>query len=142
MWAWVAYPYFALTVGFTFQYISFSILLLYFLLTENINGQLNVVFSKVGVNMISKVGFCSYSIYVIHTLVNYTIEQINYSFSLSYSHYLKFVVSSIISILLGMMMTYGIENYFLKIRDKYYPNRAAKSKEAAVAPVVAQSMSN
>lgn len=57
------------TFGFTLLYIAFGIFLLHFLLTDNINRQLNRLFSAPIVNFVSKIGYCSYSIYVIHTFV-------------------------------------------------------------------------
>jgi hypothetical protein len=61
--------FFVKSIGFSFLYVSFGILLLIFLLTDNIVMYLNKVFSKSVVDSISKIGFCSYSIYVIHTFV-------------------------------------------------------------------------
>jgi len=111
--------FFAKTFGFTLLYISFGILLLYFILTPGINEILNKQFSAPIVNIVSKIGFCSYSIYVIHTFVNNSVsfERIN-------NQYVIFIVTSIISISLGILMTYFVENYFLRIRNKYVPNRA------------------
>jgi len=115
--------FFAKTYGFSLLYVSFGILLLSFLFTENINLKLNIVFSSFVVNLISKIGYCSYSIYIIHLFVNGTTKHISLYFNLSFSHYFNFIFTSAISILVGMIMTYKIEKYFLTIRDKFYPGR-------------------
>jgi peptidoglycan/LPS O-acetylase OafA/YrhL len=54
------------TIGYTMLYISFGIILLYFLLQHNINAIIDKLFSKKIVNVISKIGYCSYSIYITH----------------------------------------------------------------------------
>ena len=115
------------TIGFTLLYISFGILLMIFLFVDNINGKLDRFFSKKVVSMISKIGYCSYSIYIIHTLVILVIRKCIVRYHLANYHlgnnFLVFVVASISSIIVGMIMTQNIEKYFLKVRDKYYPNR-------------------
>lgn len=107
------------TVGFTLLYIAFGILLLYILLTDNINSILNRLFSAPVVNFVSRIGFCSYSIYIIHTLV------VNYSNGIFHgmSHFLVSAISFAISMISGFIMTYKIEKLFLNYRDKYYPSR-------------------
>jgi ABC-type transporter Mla maintaining outer membrane lipid asymmetry permease subunit MlaE len=37
--------------------------------------------------------------------------------------YSSFIITSAISVFIGMLMTYKIEYYFLKFRDKHYPGR-------------------
>ena len=121
------YSQFALTFGLTLIYISFGILLVAFLLTEKINISLNKYLSKSIVNLISKIGFCSYSIYVIHTLVirltHICINHFNLSSLQLDNRFVFFIISASISIAIGMVMTYKIEKWFLAIRNKYYPSR-------------------
>lgn len=118
---------FAMTFGLTLVYLSFGILLITFLLTENINDILDKFISKNIVNLISKIGFCSYSIYVIHTLVINISRICIYHFHLSRIHldnrYLFFVLTASISIISGMIMTYKLEKWFLTMRNKYFPSR-------------------
>ena len=115
---------FVTTIGFSMLYISFSIVLLYFLLEVKINEILNKLFSSKVVTFISKIGFSSYSIYIIHTLVNYVFELINnFLFNANLNQFLSFFTTSFISIFVGIFMTMHIEKYFLKIRDKKYPSR-------------------
>lgn len=114
--------FFVKTIGFTLLYISFSIILAYFIINPKINDHLNSVFNEKIVNFISKIGYCSYSIYIIHSLVNlYGISFLDPS--IKNNHYFAFISTSFISISLGFLMTYHIENYFLKIRNRLVPNR-------------------
>lgn len=115
--------FFALTAGFTLVYISFGIILLYFLLTAGINQQLNKLFSAPVVNMISKIGYCSYSIYIIHSFVITIYLRTVLNRHLYHNRFLDFIIPSVLSVLLGMLITYTVEHYFLRIRDKYYPGR-------------------
>jgi len=110
------------TFGFTLLYISFGILLIYFLLEKDINKKLNTYFSYFVVNFIAKIGYSSYSIYIIHSFVNRIFK--NY-IVFDLNHYLIFILTSSISISLGILMTNYIEKYFLTIRDKFYPSRIA-----------------
>ncbi|MET0945852.1 MAG: acyltransferase, partial [Flavobacterium sp.] len=55
--------------GFTLLYISFSIILILFLVQKNINEKLDAVFSRKVVDFIGKIGLSSYSIYLTHGLV-------------------------------------------------------------------------
>jgi peptidoglycan/LPS O-acetylase OafA/YrhL len=105
------------TIGFSLLYIAFSLLLIYFLLTENINEKLNAVFTKYIVNAISKIGVYSYSIYIIHSVM------VNYLGKVVDSKVISFLIVFCLSVLSGKLMTDLIENYFLKIRDRYYPKR-------------------
>lgn len=112
--------FFVKTLGFTFVFISFGVLLISFLLKRDINLTLNKLFTSPIATVISKIGFCSYSIYIIHTYVGgFCSSHFNF-----YSNpYLFFLLASTLSILIGMLMTYTIEKYFLRLRNKYYPSR-------------------
>jgi peptidoglycan/LPS O-acetylase OafA/YrhL len=99
-------------------YLSFGILLIYFLVNENINGKLNSILTKPVIDAVSKIGFSSYSIYIIHTFVIRMVEAHGFDNKL-----LNFALSFLISILAGIGMTYSFEKYFLGLRDKYFPAR-------------------
>lgn len=115
---------FVRTFGFTFVYVAFGILIVYFLTDVRINNQLDTFFSKPIVDCISKIGFSSYSIYIIHGFVNWIFALINtYVLNSIINQTFTFIITSIISVLSGMFMTFYIENYFLKMRNKYYPSR-------------------
>lgn len=116
--------FFVKTIGFTLLYISFSILLMIFLLNHDINQKLNSIFSKLLVEFVRKVGVCSYSIYIIHTFINSKVAEVQLALNITLSPYMIFVLTSFLSFRIGMVMTYSLEKYFLRIRDKYYPTRA------------------
>jgi peptidoglycan/LPS O-acetylase OafA/YrhL len=114
---------FSLTIGFSLIYISFGILLIFFLFKSDMNKTLDNIFSPIVVNLISKIGFCSYSIYVIHSFVISCCTLVLKHYNVNYNNYQFFIITSTLSVAIGMIMTYKIEKYFLKIREKYYPNR-------------------
>ncbi|OXG03720.1 acyltransferase [Flavobacterium piscis] len=116
--------FFVRTFGFTFLYISFAILLIYFLINDNINKQLDTLFSKTGVDIISKIGFSSYSIYIIHGFVNFIFALLNNFFLNNVLHQtVFFFITSVTSVVSGILMTWYVEKYFLNTREKYFPNR-------------------
>jgi peptidoglycan/LPS O-acetylase OafA/YrhL len=116
------YSFFVKTIGFSLLYFGFGSLLLVFLIEKNIQQYLNRIFSKFVVSIVANIGYCSYSIYVIHTLVNKFSNQVFEMTGFTYNHYLDFFLSASISIILGILMTQYIETYFLKIRNKYFPS--------------------
>jgi peptidoglycan/LPS O-acetylase OafA/YrhL len=118
------YSFWVRTVGFTLVYISCGILLLNFILGKNINQTLDKYLSRPLVTLFSKIGYCSYSIYIIHTLVIHVVNEIQIRGHISRNRFLTFFLESTASILCGMLMTYFIERYFLDLRDKHFPNRA------------------
>ncbi|MBP4137832.1 acyltransferase family protein [Flavobacterium geliluteum] len=116
--------FFVRTFGFSFLYISFAILLVHFLLDKDINKKLNRVFSRQLVDIISKIGFSSYSIYIIHSFINFLFNLIN-NFVLNnlLGPMISFFITSIMSVLVGLFMTFKIEKFFLNYREKYFSNR-------------------
>ncbi len=96
--------------------------MVFFILNPRINETLNNLFSAPIVNIVSKIGYCSYSIYIIHILINNFSSKF-ISYILPDNHYATFAVAFAASILAGMCMTYYIESYFLKIRNRYVPSR-------------------
>ncbi len=116
---------FGQTIGFTFLYLSFAIILVYFLLKDDIVSVLNSTFSKPVVFLVSKIGYCSYSIYVIHAGVNYVFNVVTKFFlELEVNSGISFLTTTAISVGLGIIMTDKIETYFLKLRDKRFPSRS------------------
>ncbi len=124
------HSFFVKTLGYSLLLMSFGLILVYFLLTDKINHQLNYLFSEQITSAISKIGFCSYSIYIIHPFVNSVFAKVQIHNQTFLNHYLNLVLSSVAAIAFGMFLTYFIEKYFLKIRDKYFPNRAYDDQKA------------
>lgn len=115
---------FVRTFGFTFLYVAFGIFLIFFLLLENINSVLNKMFSVIGVNYISKIGLASYSIYLIHGFVAVFFSFLKvYVLKVQINPIIFYLFITIVSILVGILMTNYVEKYFLTIREKFYPNR-------------------
>jgi len=111
--------FFVKTFGFSMLYIAFGILLIYFLVDKTINKKMNAIFSTTLVNYVSKIGFCSYSIYIIHSFVIYLVGFLELK-----NHYLSFLLTFVFSTIFGFLMTYKVEKYFLAYRDKYFPSRS------------------
>ncbi|MBO0939015.1 acyltransferase [Fibrella sp. HMF5335] len=114
------FSYFVKTFGFSLLYIAFGLLLTYFLLDDTINKKLDLLFTKTGSSIISKIGFSSYSIYIIHVFINNIIDRFDIE-----SNIVNFTLSLVISSITGIFMTTYIETFFLNIRDKYYPARSS-----------------
>lgn len=110
--------FFVKTIGFTLLYISFGIILIHFLVNTNVNNQINKIFSVRVVDFVSKIGFCSYSIYVIHTFVITVVDIIQIK-----NRFLAFAIVFSVSVLSGFVMTYIVEKFFLNYRDKFFPSR-------------------
>ena len=114
--------YFTVTIGFTILFIAFGLLLIYFLMEKNINQQLNNFFSKPIVNLFSKIGYCSYSIYIFHILIDKELMKVLFH-SPYYNHRLNFIITSTFCILVGIFMTNKVEKFFLRKRDEKFPAR-------------------
>lgn len=116
---------FVQTFGFVFLYLSFALILVYFLLKQDITTRLYNVFSRRIVQLVSKIGYCAYAIYLLHLAVNYVFKTITHLYFDSQIHpILSFSITSFISISLGIIMTYTLESYFLQLRDKRFPSRS------------------
>lgn len=108
---------FILTIGFTLLFVGFGILLTIFLFEEGINTFLNNLLTEKLVDIIAMIGLSSYSIYVIHQLINSLTDGWN-----TYNHYYGFLLNLLLSCLVGYFLTISIEKYFLNIRDRMYPS--------------------
>ncbi len=120
------FSFFTMTLGFTLIYLSFSIIILSFIIESKINQKLDSVFSRIGVIIISKIGLWSYSIYIIHSLVNFLESKIITGNALNINIWLSFFIRTLISIFLGYLLTKYIELFFLKIRNRYFPSRSGE----------------
>jgi peptidoglycan/LPS O-acetylase OafA/YrhL len=114
--------FFVKTVGFTLVYLGFGLVLLFFISIENITKVLNKILTETIVKLISKIGMYSYSIYIIHSFINFYFPLLLNDFLRS-NKYLMFFSTSIISILSGVIISLYIENYFIRLRNKKFPSR-------------------
>ena len=123
------HSFFAKTIGFSMLYVAFGILLSWFLTDWKINIYLDKYCSTMIVNGISKIGFASYSIYIIHAFVNYALGLfLIYVLKVELPRPIHFLTAFVITVSIGIFMTKYIEGYFLNVRDKFFPARNAESK--------------
>lgn len=106
---------FVKTIGFSLLYMSFGIILLFALLDSSLFNKINNIIGGKLMQFICKIGFSSYSIYVIHTLVIFFVEKLNIG-----NRYLDFLLVIIISVFAGIFLTNTVETYFLKQRDRFF----------------------
>lgn len=122
---------FVRTYGFTLLYISFSVFLIYFLLDDTINLKLNYMFSERVVTFVSKIGVSSYSIYIIHGFIAFSFSVLQvYILKIEINTFVLFGLNAIVSVLTGFFMTFYIEKYFLKLRDRFFPSRILDKQKA------------
>lgn len=116
--------FFVKTIGFSLLYISFGILMLFFILEKDISGYLNKIFGKHLLNIVSKIGYCSYSIYIIHSIVNVCYNRffLNLNYFTS-NKYVSFLLTTFITFALGFVITNNVEKYFLNLRNKYFASK-------------------
>lgn len=106
--------------GYSLLYIGFGTLLLYFMLTPDIDKRINRKFSSFLVNGVARVGFYSYSIYLFHKLIIvFVIKEY-----MPADSWLSLITYYIASIVAGVVISESIEQVTLKIRDKYFPSRS------------------
>lgn len=114
---------FARTYGFSLLSIAFFLLISWFLTDELINRKLDRFLSSAVVNFISRIGVASYSIYILHSLVNYSIGLGMALTKIQLPALVIFLVTSAISITVGLFFTRHVEDLFLSVRNRYFPSR-------------------
>ena len=102
-------------IGFNLLAIGFSIFLLLSIKVERFN---NSFFDRV-FNMISHIGTCSYSVYLVHIPLNLLILSFSFSKTESYNYYIANSIYIVCSILGGILINKFIEQPILKLRNKY-----------------------
>lgn len=116
--------YFVITAGFSCVFIAFSLLLMLFLMDNQMDKKLVTVFTGPVVNAVSKIGFASYAIYIVHVAANTFMRYVfAYALKIHPSHALSFFSSATISVFAGIAITKYLEKYFLSVRDRYFPSR-------------------
>jgi peptidoglycan/LPS O-acetylase OafA/YrhL len=119
--------FFVYTVGLTMIYISFGLILCLFLTDGTINSRLNSVFSKTAVTFVSRIGFYSYGIYLWHMMIiRYLMKYLQQFTLFSDGSVVEFVTYFIFSIVTGIFFSWIVEQYFLKVRDWYFPKRSTE----------------
>ena len=69
--------------------------------------------------MISHIGTCSYSVYLVHIPLNLLILSFSFSKTESYNYYIANSIYIVCSILGGILINKFIEQPILKLRNKY-----------------------
>ncbi len=113
--------FFIRTIGFTLLYLSFGLLLILTITTKDAGVKISKLISKPAFELIRKIGYYSYSIYIIHIAVAIAIKRLETLINLNQPLY--FIIYFCSSILVGIVLSKLIEIPFLKLRDKYFPKR-------------------
>lgn len=117
--------YFIRTIGFTFLYLGFSILLMEFVLNPRTDENL----SKLGYfyKWIAQMGVYSYGIYLFHLYLTQFVVGKDYVEEGNYIFTTKVLISFLIyffgSIAFGIAMSKLVEIPMLKVRDRFFPRR-------------------
>jgi peptidoglycan/LPS O-acetylase OafA/YrhL len=110
--------FFIRTLGFSLVYLAFGLMLICVLFDEQMDHKLNKWFSPFIVKFISRIGFNSYAIYLLHSLVIYAVSYVPIG-----TIYFQFVLVFIVSVGAGILTTAVVESYFLGLRDRYFPRK-------------------
>ncbi len=112
--------FFLRSFGYITLYVGFGLILIYFITNEKTVHYLTRGIGKPMVSLISFIGLYSYSIYVFHTMIRkYIVLNIHVN------PYVQTIIFVTLAVLVGVVVGRTIETYFLKLRDKYFPSRAA-----------------
>jgi len=122
LWSSDVYPQrmYLFRLGLTILSISFAILLILLLESKSFQKNCSAIIGTFNFNLISKIGFYSYSIYIWHILIKDLLFLIFERFNFE-QLYIGNTIYFIFSILIGVFLAKLIEIPFLKIRDKFYP---------------------
>jgi peptidoglycan/LPS O-acetylase OafA/YrhL len=106
------------TLGFTTISISFSILLFYSL------NYKDRIFKSLINKILIFIGTSSYAIYLWQGyIISFGMRFIDEKFKLSPNSKIDFLIFVILSVLTGWFLTKYFENYFLRLRSKFYPSK-------------------
>ncbi len=111
--------YFVRTIGFSLLYFGFGSLLLQFIFLRYDILLKKTKISALLYNILSTIGFYSYSVYIIHIMIALIATQLQAKFMLDNT--LTFLFYLLASVGSGMIISRTIEIPFLKLREKYFP---------------------
>ncbi len=112
--------YASLSIGFSFVYLAFGLLLSLMLTFGHHYYNVRSII-LIPLALVEAIGKSSYVIYILHEEVNKFYQYLFGVASTSTPQLLSFIITSIVSISIGILFTEKIELYFLKLRNKYYP---------------------
>ncbi len=117
--------FFMNTFGLTMLYLGFGVIMSIMMINVNIDKTLNRYFGKWPVDVISRVGFYSYSIYLWHMIIlKYVLVLMKNIIPFIIPDQIIFLVYFFSSIFFAMGISKLIELKFLSYRDKHFPSRA------------------
>lgn len=120
--------FFMNTFGLTMLYLGFGVIISVMMSSQNIDLVLDRFFTKPVVNIVSKVGFYSYSIYLWHMIVlKYFMIMVEKVSPVKIDNLVLFFIYFFGSIFIAIGFSKLIESEFLKFRDRHYPSRAKSS---------------
>jgi peptidoglycan/LPS O-acetylase OafA/YrhL len=127
---------FTYTIGFTFLYIGFGIILSNFVIDKKINSTLDHYLSKQLVNAVSYIGYCSYPIYLFHMQVHNYVLYFAHRYGIPENRITDFLIYFSMSILTGILVSKFIEKRVLHLRDKWFAKRKPRihKEELALQP--------
>jgi len=117
--------FFMNTMGLTLLYLGFGTILSVMVVDPGSVDLLDKFLGKITVNVISRIGFYSYSIYLWHIIILfYLTVLVKNLFSVEPPQYIMFIVYFFSSIFIAIGASKSIEQKFLKLRDRKYPSRS------------------
>lgn len=114
----------AFSLGISLAYSAVVIVLLNFLFRENFYDNFSKTISEPVAKLISKIGVYSFPSYIFHIMVNNLYYNITKENSFFQQNLVAYICTSTISLTLGYIISIYIDEYFIKLRDKYYPSRS------------------
>lgn len=109
---------FMYTIGLTFIYTGFGILLSLFITDVQINRRLDRLVGRRATNLVSVIGYCSYAIYLFH------FPLLQYIQRLALSPFPGFLLYFLGSMAVGIIISKTVERRILKLKDRWIPRKA------------------
>lgn len=124
-WVWVVLHirkhFLSMTFGFSAVYLGYALILVFALCEPKVNQILNSIFSKIGVDLLAKIGAWSYPIYLVHEWVN-QLFRLHLPIGIWFNtKVMLFLETTFISVLFGYLSHRYLERPVLAMRDKYFP---------------------
>jgi peptidoglycan/LPS O-acetylase OafA/YrhL len=136
LFIWDTHTVFMRTIGFSLVYLGFGILLCLFLLAPKFVHRFEQLMPALLYKVVAKIGLYSYAIYLTHIQVLIAIRKIaENKLRIPMSNTALFFSYFILSVLVGMVLTYTIEKPMLKWREKLFPAKKKTAPKAIIPQV-------
>ena len=113
--------WFMSTIGLSLLYLGFGLIFVVLLIEPKTNFYLDKYLGKFITDMVAKVGFYSYGIYLFHMFVRRYGLSWMHDLGFNFNYRIEFAIYFILSILFGVILSLVIEKPFLVLRDKIVP---------------------